>query len=102
MDKKEAVRLIRQYMMVHHIGEYPHIKLKEAMDMAIEALRKDAVEVVRCKDCKHWIAANNGSWHMIGRTDGYCKMLMNFHDSERYMTEGEHFCSYGEMRTDEN
>lgn len=44
MDKNEAVRLIRQYMVVHHIGEYPHIKLKEAMDMAIAALEKETGE----------------------------------------------------------
>lgn len=56
----------------------------------------DAVEVVRCENCKHWIEADNGSWQMIGRTDGTCKMLLDKHYAERYMTERDHFCSYGE------
>lgn len=59
------------------------------------------VEVVRCKSCKHWIKADNGSWLMAGRTDGACQRLMGIHLSERYMTEGDHFCSYGERREGE-
>lgn len=43
---------------------------------------------LRCKDCKHWIKADNGSWQMIGRTDGACQHLMGTHLAERYMTEG--------------
>ena len=59
----------------------------------------DAVEVVRCKNCKHWREADDGrSWQMIGRTDGACRWLAEQHYAERYMTEGEHFCSYGEMK----
>lgn len=61
----------------------------------------DMVEVVRCKDCKHWVEADTGSWQTIGRTDGACRLLVDIHHAERYMTEGEHSCSYGERRTDE-
>lgn len=61
----------------------------------------DAVGVVRCRDCKHWKEADDGrSWQMIGRTDGACRWLAEQHYAERYMTEGEHFCSYGERRCD--
>lgn len=38
MDRKEAVLRIKEHMKHHGIGEYPHLKLKEALDMAIAAL----------------------------------------------------------------
>ena len=38
MDRKEAILRIKDYMEHHKIGEYPHLKLKEALDMAIAAL----------------------------------------------------------------
>ena len=71
-------------------------------DSVKKAPTVDAVEVVRCKDCKHWQEADDGrSWQMIGRTDGACRWLAEQHYAERYMTEGEHFCSYGERKDDE-
>ena len=39
MNREEAINRIENHMVVHHIGEYPHIKLKEALDMALSALR---------------------------------------------------------------
>lgn len=39
------------------IGQPQHQALwhyAEAIDIVTEALSEDAVEVVRCKDCKHW------------------------------------------------
>lgn len=39
MTMEEAVERIEDHMQVHKIGEYPHLKLKKAFDMAIEALR---------------------------------------------------------------
>lgn len=38
MDRKEAIRRIEDHMESHRIGEYPHIKLKTAIEMAIAAL----------------------------------------------------------------
>lgn len=38
MDRKEAILRIKDHMEHHGIGEYPHLKLKEALDMAIAAL----------------------------------------------------------------
>ena len=38
MDRKEAVLRIKNHMEHHGIGKYPHLKLKEALDMAIAAL----------------------------------------------------------------
>ena len=38
MTREEAINRIKDHMVVHHIGEYPHIRLKEALDMSITAL----------------------------------------------------------------
>ena len=38
MDRKEAILRIKDHMEHHGIGKYPHLKLKEALDMVIAAL----------------------------------------------------------------
>lgn len=50
MTREEAIERIKRHMIVHQIGAYPHIKLAEALSMAIEALQEP--EIVHCKDCK--------------------------------------------------
>ncbi len=57
MDRKEAILRIKDHMAAHHIGEYPHIRLKEALDMALSALRPVSREQVEkvwrgCPYCK--------------------------------------------------
>ena len=44
MDRKEAIKRIEDHMRVHKIGDYPHIYLKEALDMAIKALETLSVD----------------------------------------------------------
>lgn len=41
MDNAEAIKRIKDHIRVHHIGEYPHIKIAEALNMAISALAND-------------------------------------------------------------
>ena len=40
MTAEEAIKRIQDHMDVHRIGDYPHIKLREALNMAISALRE--------------------------------------------------------------
>ena len=40
MDRKEAIQHIIRHMAAHNIGKYPHIKLGEALSLAIEALQE--------------------------------------------------------------
>lgn len=40
MTNEEAIRRIKEHMIHHHIGEYPHIFIGEALEMAIAALRE--------------------------------------------------------------
>ena len=54
----------------------------------------DVVEVVRCEDCTQWVEGR----HHTGR----CNALIGFHGADRYTTGHDHFCSYGEMRSDGN
>ena len=64
MTREEAINRIKDHMVVHHIGEYPHIKLKEALDMALSALRPVSREqVILCKDCRYWQGNNGGYPH---------------------------------------
>lgn len=49
-----------------------------------------------CKDCKYW-----ESIHYEYRTDGFCRCLAKYHDAERPMTEGDHYCAYGKSKEKE-
>ena len=50
MDRKEAILRIKDHMEHHGIGKYPHLKLKEALDMAIAALSPPN-EPLTCDGC---------------------------------------------------
>ena len=57
MTREEAINRIKDHMKVHHIGEYPHIRLEEALDMAFSALRPVSREQVEkvfhgCEMCR--------------------------------------------------
>lgn len=66
----------------------------EALDKVETVIRNaptvDAVEVVRCKDCKHWLKDVPGCTDAIGR----CRF-------GNYMVGAAGYCVYGERRTDE-
>lgn len=51
MSNREAINRIKNHMERHHIGEYPHIHLVEALEMAIEALEEKENVGVICKKC---------------------------------------------------
>lgn len=52
MTREEAIERIKDHMEAHHIGEYPHIKLKEALDVALSALRHQIWEDQLWHDAK--------------------------------------------------
>lgn len=60
-----------------------HRDYVEALLMAIEALSADTVEVVRCKDCKHY--------SVEGKTTqfGWCNALEMPTDEQRFCADGE-------------
>jgi hypothetical protein len=54
MSPEEAIKRIEDHIRVHHIGEYPHIYLKEALDMALEALEKQIPEKPDLEGDGYW------------------------------------------------
>lgn len=103
MDKVEAIKRIKDHIRVHRIGEFPHIKIAEALSMAISALATDTnvgdkVEVVRCKDCK---------WYKEGELlapNKFCFRLKHPTEDRNvgYNFGDEDFCSYGERNDNES
>ena len=66
--------------------ENPMTSLDELLDRIVNAKSVDAVEVVRCKDCKECFTRANGTT--------YCRR------TGRYAATDD-FCSYGERREGE-
>ena len=58
MTREEAIARIKDHMEHHGIGEYPHVKLGEALNMALSALRPVSREQVE----KVW----RGEWMPVG------------------------------------
>ena len=46
MTREEAIGRILDHMEAHRMGVYPHIKIKEALDLALSALRGPTREMV--------------------------------------------------------
>lgn len=92
MTREEAILRIKDHIEVHKYREVAHaIKIFEALDFAIEALRQP--EIIRCKDCKYWCEGN---------TYSHCQKLFNCGvlDAYDYMRAEEDFCSLAERRED--
>lgn len=71
MDRKEAILRIKEHMKHHGIGKYPHLKLKEALDMAIAALSQpnepliSGFDVIDTKTGEYpdlWVIALKEDW----------------------------------------
>lgn len=78
MTNREAIKRIKDHMEVHKIGEYPHIKLAEAINMAIDALNGQQAHVKfdrsrwdGCDYCK--ISCGNCVYSNLDITKEPCK-----------------------------
>ena len=78
MDRKEAILRIKDHMEHHGIGKYPHLKLKEALDMAIAALSQPnepmTLEQLREMDGEPvWIVEHPdwGHWELSADAEDY-------------------------------
>ena len=75
--------------------EFANVKTINKDDIAYaidNANAVDAVEVVRCKDCKHWKPIDEHIPHM--ECDVFCGAY-----EHGYPTNADDFCSYGERKT---
>lgn len=88
MSKEEIVERLEEIAKhaVYVLGEKPFFMSLDdgiAIHEAIDILKSAQPEIVRCKDCKHYI-----------KSESYCDYLG--------ITISDHdFCSYAERRTDE-
>lgn len=71
-----------------------HSGYREVLDMICDAHTVDAVEVVRCKDCK-WLdpIKQECCGNIVTGNEGGADFTINFEEND--------FCSFGERRTDE-
>lgn len=56
MDRNEAIKWLEaagKYFGLLPCEFWQDNKISEALDLAIEALSAEAVQLVRCKDCRH-------------------------------------------------
>ena len=85
MDRKEAILRIKDHMEHHGIGKYPHLKLKEALDMAIAALSQQneplTIEELREMDGEPVYDYLGQEWYVI----------QEYYDHELTMTDGTRF-----------
>lgn len=79
----------RQNLEVDRFGYTDIVKVNIALDKSTV----DAVEVVRCKDCKHSMKSN---LQLYEKRTHLCTISLGglYH-------ELNHFCSYGERRTED-
>ncbi len=93
-ERKLIIDSLKRY---HDTKFTPGVYGHSIFGKAALILEKDAVEVVRCKDCKHWM----DSWVAPdGKQEhGYCHMEEA--DDVVVGRWSDDFCSYGERRTDE-
>lgn len=97
IDANRAMEIVRNQGIAHpnayHLTNYAMLILREAPTV-------DAVEVLRCRDCKYW-GDEDGK---LQRSDGVLYARCKVHN---YLIDGRHtgwcpsendFCSYGERK----
>ena len=98
-------RLIDASVLIRNLTAMKFLYDAIELDGIIKALKEaptvDAVEVVRCKDCKHW--HEETGWcdhhsHFIGAEGEACHP---WESSQWKMLNEDDFCSCGERRSNE-
>ena len=89
--KKEHDYIMQDPEVSNQIKWREAVCFHRAWDAIQKAPTVDAVEVVRCKDCKRWF----GNWYMDGCAEwhGHCH-----NDDEPVGRWESDFCSYGERK----
>ena len=89
IDADRAIEIVRDQGIAHpnayHLTNYATLILREAPTV-------DAVEVVRCKDCKHY-KPQEKSAHWENRAN-YCNRIVTI------KVQPDDFCSYGERKNE--
>ena len=95
------MRLIDSEELKHRVNNskyYGTERQRDFCDMITESETIDAVEVVRCRDCKHS--------HTVDFTNTPANVIKRFCEKRRdaqtgsYTVQDNDYCSYGERRED--
>ncbi len=92
-DDRKKVRLIDANALLREVDRYFFWSADEVKHFIATATTVDAVEVVRCKDCKHYVQFLQDS------KDCRCTIFSGCYDRP-YPTDPDDFCSYGERRAE--
>lgn len=101
MTREEAIHRIKDHMVHHGIGRFPHMLLAEAMKMAISALREQEEQSKAelsepCEWCWHFA---QDPQHLFAEGNGrYRELIYQFCPNcgrklENRLEDGERFCS---------
>ena len=106
MTREEAISRIQDHMERHRIGKYPHIRLAEAFDLALTALRPVSREQVEKVWRGKWIKELRQTYIPVEYDEQGEVILHDFvvyHCSicGRENTKVEPFCNCGAPMTDE-
>lgn len=86
VERSEAKRIILE-------NEWKNPVVPNVVNMILDRVpAADVVEVVRCKDCKHWYHETAG---MIEHYE--CSVFCDCY-GRGYLTGADDFCSYGERK----
>jgi hypothetical protein len=81
--------------VIDGIEKEPTVEPRKVGDVCKECWMEDSkyVEVVRCKDCKHFISFNGERAKVNTDKSGWC-------DINDYSVRSDDYCSYGERRSE--
>ena len=97
----DARYLTSQMYLICEACQTENIFIDAIIDEIDNAPDVDAVEVVRCKDCKHWREETGWCYHhshFVDSKGGFCHP---WESTDWKMLNEDDFCSYGERKDNE-
>lgn len=87
IDANEVIRETESIINFRKQHYMPTVEYEALLGYLRNRPTVDAVEVVRCKDCKHWLKDVPGCTEFVGRCRWAC-----------YMVGAAGYCVYGERK----
>ena len=99
IEREAAIQLVQKHMTEVNrrntkgiknsiVSDVYEMAIRHATDYLRIAPTADVVEIVRCKDCKHFL---NDTYYCQEYNSGYCEL-------DNTIKSRKHFCSYGERK----
>lgn len=90
----DADALTKKLQHLWNIHDDVDFNNKDVWDELAFAPTVDAVEVVRCRDCKHWVKDGNDSYGYAMFCKANCSL------GGQGIKKPDDYCSYGERKVD--